>query len=202
LDGNAVLFVDGLDTGIVVGAKAAPVRAVIEPPTGISVKGPREGFIEDVKTNMALVRKRLKTPDLQFKMLKIGKRSNTNVALCFLDGIARKDVLEQIEKKLNAIELDFVPDSSYVADLVAPRPHSIFQQLGQTEKPDVFAAKLAEGRVGILVDGSPVALTAPFFLTENFQSADDYFTSPVFATILRFLTMCRRRRMIFSWTSY
>ncbi|MBQ5926456.1 MAG: spore germination protein [Clostridia bacterium] len=187
LDGNAVLLIDGINTAVVVGAKQPPARSVVEPPTGVSVKGPREGFVEDIKINLALVRKRLKSPNLQFKTTKIGKQSKTHVALCFLDGTVNQRVLQEIEERLNGIDLDVLPDSSYLSDMIAPRKHSIFQQLGQTEKPDVFAAKISEGRVGILVDGSPIALTAPFFLTENFQAADDYYTSPVFATIIRFL---------------
>ena len=86
LDGNTLLLVDGIATGFIAGAKLLPVRAVIEPPTDIAVKGPREGFIEDVKTNMALVRKRLKTPDLRFQTLKVGRRSDTAVAVCWLLG--------------------------------------------------------------------------------------------------------------------
>ena len=90
LDGNSLLLVDGLAVGFIVGAKLLPNRAVVEPPTDVAVKGPREGFIEDVKTNMALVRKRLKTPDLRFEMLKVGKRSDTNVALCWLSGTSNE----------------------------------------------------------------------------------------------------------------
>ena len=96
---------------------------------------------------------------------------------------------EELLKKLNAIEIDNVPDSSYISALLAPKKHSIFQQFGTTEKPDVFTAKIAEGRVGILVDGSPIALTAPFLLSENLQSSEDYFISPFMATIFRFLRL-------------
>ena len=189
LDGNSLLLVDGCSVGFIVGAKFLPVRAVIEPPTDVAVKGPREGFIEDIKTNMALVRKRLKTPDLRFETVTIGKRSNTHVSVCYLDGICRAELKEEIKQKINNIQIDCLPDSSYIATLLAPRKHSVFQNFGTTEKPDIFAAKLAEGRVGILVDGSPIALTAPFLLTENLQSSEDYFLSPFMATIFRFLRL-------------
>ena len=185
LDGNSLLIVDGLETGLIVGAKMLPARAVMEPPTDIAVKGPREGFIEDIKTNMALLRKRLKTPGLQFELTKVGKRSATNIAVCYLDGISDEKVKEEIVRRIEEIDIDCIPDSSYIADFIAPRKHSLFRQIGTTEKPDIFAAKLAEGRVGILVDGSPIALTAPFILAEDFQSSEDYFVSPFMATIFR-----------------
>lgn len=185
LDGNSLLIVDGLETGLIVGAKTLPVRAVAEPPTDIAVKGPREGFIEDVKTNMTLLRKRLKTPALKFELIKAGKRSETNIAVCYIDGISNENVKEEIVGRINEIDVDCIPDSSYISDFIAPRKHSLFRQVGTTEKPDIFAAKLAEGRVGILVDGSPVALTAPFILAEDFQSSEDYFVSPFMATIFR-----------------
>ena len=189
LDGNSLLLVDGISTGFIVGAKLLPNRAVIEPPTDVAVKGPREGFIEDVKTNMSLVRKRLKTPDLRFETLRVGRRSDTAVTLCYLSGTSNAEVLNEIKRKIQKIDVDHIPDSSYIAALISPRKHSLFHMLGSTEKPDIFCAKLAEGRVGILVDGSPIALTAPYLLTEGLQSSEDYFHSPFVSTTFRFLRL-------------
>lgn len=189
LDGNSLLLIDGLDMGLIVGAKLLPVRTIMEPPTDVAVKGPREGFIEDVKTNMALVRKRLKTPNLQFQTVRVGKQSDTAVTVCWLEGICEPTIKEQIIKKLKSVQIDNVPDSSYIAAFLSPRKHSIFHTIGKTEKPDIFTAKIAEGRVGILVDGSPIALTAPFVLAEDLQSSEDYFISPFMATIFRFLRL-------------
>ena len=187
LDGNSILLVNGVDTAWVVGAKLLPVRAIMEPPTDVAVKGPREGFVEDVKTNMALVRKRLKTPDLQFETLKVGKRSETTVVVCWLDGTSNAEVKKEICEKIQNIQIDVLPDSSYISAFLASKPHSIFRSVGTTEKPDVFTAKIAEGRVGILVDGSPIALTAPYVLTEDLQTGEDYFVSPFLASIFRIL---------------
>jgi spore germination protein KA len=136
---------------------------------------------------MALVRKRIKTPNLQFEMLSCGEQSDSHISLCYIRGIASETLVQSIKQKIEEISIDLVADSSYIADLIAPHPHSIFQQVGTTEKPDIFTAKIAEGRVGILVDGTPIALTVPFLLLENFQAPDDYFTSPFFATIIRIL---------------
>ncbi len=187
LDGNSLLLVDGIERGFIVGAKLLPTRAVIEPPTDVAVKGPREGFVEDVKTNMALVRKRLKTPALRFETLRVGKQSETAVSLCWLEGTSIAAVKEELKEKIQKIQIDNIPDSSYIAALISPRKHSIFRTVGTTEKPDIFTAKIAEGRVGVLVDGSPIALTAPYALNEDLQSSEDYFISPFMATTFRFL---------------
>lgn len=187
LDGNSLLLVDGVATGFVIGAKLLPSRAVIEPPTDVTVKGPREGFVEDIKTNSALLRKRLKTPDLRLETLRVGKQSDTAVTLCYLHNIADENLKESIKSKLSEIQIDNVVDSSYLSALLSPRRRSIFRTVGTTEKPDIFAAKLCEGRIGLLVDGSPIALTLPYILAEDLQSSEDYFISPFMATIVRFL---------------
>ncbi len=187
LDGNSLLLIDGLSTGFIVGAKMVPTRAITEPPTDVAVKGPREGFVEDIKTNMALVRKRLKTPSLQFETLRIGKQTDTAVTLCWLEGTSNAAVKEEVKAKIEKIEVDIIPDSSYIASLISPRKHSVFRTVGTTEKPDIFTAKIAEGRVGILVDGSPIALTLPYVLNEDLQSSEDYFVSPFMATLVRLL---------------
>ena len=187
LDGNCLLLVDGMSVGLIIGAKFIPVRAVMEPPTDIAVRGPREGFIEDIKTNMALIRKRLKTPALRFETVRLGKQSDTMVTVCWLEGASNPSVKEEVLQKIQSVALDCVPDSSYVAAILSPRKHSVFHSVGKTEKPDIFTAKISEGRVGILVDGSPIALTVPYILTEDLQSSEDYFISQFMATIFRAL---------------
>ena len=189
LAGNPVLLWEGADEGLIVGTKKITVRAVAEPPTDVAIKGPREGFIEDIKTNTSLVRRRLKTNELQTEMLSVGRRSATSVALCWIEGTCKKEVLEEVRRKLSDIDIDIVADSSYLTRFLADRPYSLVKQVGTTEKPDIFCAKLAEGRVGILVDGSPIALTVPYLLIEDFQSSEDYFVPAYRATFTRLLRL-------------
>ncbi len=189
LAGNPALFIDGIAGALVLGTKKVSLRAVAEPQTAIAVKGPREGFIEDVKTNMSLVRRRLKTPALRFKTVNVGRLSGTAVCIVWLEGTADGEVVRRIENRLAAVDTDGVPDSSYVAKFLAERPLSLFKQAGTTEKPDIFCAKLLEGRAGVLVDGSPIALTLPYMLAEDFQSSQDYFVSPYRATVSRLLRL-------------
>lgn len=187
LDGNAALFIDGADLFYIIGLKNPPGRAVMEPPTQITVKGPREGFTEDIKCNLGLVRKRLKSPDLQVKMLSSGKQSATAVALLYLKGVCREEVVKEIEENIKKNKIDLIPDSSYISSFISKHPRSLFKHCASCEKPDIFCAKLCEGRAGIIVDGSPLALTAPYMLVEDFQSAEDYYVTSYRATILRFL---------------
>lgn len=189
LAGNPALFVDGMRGALVLGTKKVTLRAVSEPQTSIAVKGPREGFIEDVKTNMGLIRRRLKTPALRFKTLEVGRHSKTAVCIAYLDGIADEKVVQELEKRISAVDIDGVPDSSYIGKFIAKKPYSLFKQVGTTEKPDILCAKMLEGRVAILADGSPIALTVPYMLAEDFQSSQDYFVSPCRATVSRLLRL-------------
>ncbi len=188
LAGNPVLLFEGMDEAVIVGTKKVPVRAISEPSTDVVVKGPREGFIEDVKTNTALVRRRLKTGELKIETVEVGRRSHTVVAVCYLDGTSVA-VAEAVKRKLQEIDIDVVPDSSYLTHFLASRPYSLVKQVGTTEKPDIFCAKIAEGRVGLLVDGSPIALTVPYLIVEDFQSSEDYFVPAYRATFTRLLRL-------------
>ena len=186
-DGNAVLFVEGEKDFIIVGLKNPPGRAVSEPPAQVVVKGPREGFTEDIKINLGLVRKRIKSENLKVKMIKSGKKSDTAVALIYIDGVCPKGLAQKIEKQLKKNEIDIVPDSSYISGFISKRPRSLFKRNGTTEKPDIFCAKICEGRVGLIVDGSPIALTVPYMLTEDIQSNEDYYALNYRSVILRIL---------------
>ncbi len=188
-DGNAVLFIDGEKDFFIIGLKNPPGRTPTEPPTQVTIKGPREGFTEDIKTNLGLVRKRLKSENLRIKLLKSGKRSDTAVALVYLDGVCAKGLPEKVEKRIENNEIDIVPDSSYIAQFISKKPRSLFKRNGTSEKPDIFCAKICEGRVGIIADGSPIALTVPYMLVEDLQSAEDYYALSYRSTVIRILRM-------------
>ncbi|MDE7330338.1 MAG: spore germination protein [Clostridia bacterium] len=186
-NGNAILLIDGEKQFFIAGVKSPPVRAVAEPPTQVAVHGPREGFIEDIKINLGLIRKRIKSDKLQVKTFYIGEQSDTAVSLVFIEGICKKGLPEKIEKEILQNKIDIVPDSSYIAQFLTKKPRSLFKQCGTAEKPDIFCAKVCEGRVGIVVDGSPMCLTVPYMLVEDFQAVEDYYINSYRATTLRLL---------------
>jgi spore germination protein KA len=185
--GNALLITDGFDFALSFGLKQFEKRAITEPPTSTVIKGPREGFVESLPVNISLIRRRLKTPKLKFINLTIGRYSKTPVAICYLKGIASEKLIEKVKEKLQNIDIDAILDSSYVSKFLGEHDVSLFKQVGNTEKPDILAAKILEGRIAIFVDGSPIALTVPYLLLEDFQSASDYYNSPYSATTARFI---------------
>ena len=187
VNGNGVILTDGFDFALSFGFKKFERRAITEPPTSTVIKGPREGFVENLPVNISLMRRRIKSPDLKFINAVIGRYSKTAVAVCYVKGVADKKLVDLVVKKLSKIDCDAVLDSSYVSKFLSGNRASLFKQVGNTEKPDILSAKILEGRVAILVDGSPIALTVPYLLIEDFQSSSDYYNAPQSATFARTL---------------
>lgn len=185
LCGSAVLVMG--ENAISIPLYKTEKRAVAEPPTSKVIKGPREGFVEDIYTNLGLIRKRLKTPNLHIVDLLVGRQTNTNISVIYLNGIAKKEIIEKVIKRLNSIDIDGIIDSYYIESFLEEDRIKFFKRVGSTEKPDILCAKLLEGRVAILVDGSPIVLTLPFVLFEDLQSSQDYFTIPAMATFARIM---------------
>ena len=187
--GNALLITDKIEVALSFGLKHFEKRSITEPPTSTVIKGPREGFVESLPVNISLMRRKLKTPDLTFENVTIGRYSKTPVALCYIKSITDLKLVKKLKKKLESIDIDAVLDSSYLSKLLGEHKISIFKQIGNTEKPDILAGKILEGRVAIFVDGSPIALTVPYLLIEDFQSASDYYNSPYSATVARHIRL-------------
>ena len=182
----AVLFED-CDTILMVECAKWITRLPSEPPTSAVIHGPREGFVEDVTTNLSLLRKRLKTRELKIEQIVIGRETATEVRVCYLNNIVDHSIVEKIVEKLKKIDIDGVIDSSYLASFLGDNRGSLFKQVGTAEKPDIVVAKMLEGRVAIVVDGSPFVLTLPFLYIEDLQSSNDYYLSPAHATFMRFM---------------
>lgn len=195
LSGNAMIFIDGKNKAISVDLKKFEVRAISEPPTGLAVRGPRNGFTESIKSNLSLVRRYLKSPDLKVETFEKGRYTKTSIAFMYIDGISRPEIIDKIRQKIQEIDIDGIPDSSYVSKLLNERKTSLFKQVGSTERPDVLIERMLEGRAGIIVDGSPFALTLPYLLIEDFQAAEDYYISAYRANLVRALRVVA---MIFS----
>lgn len=185
--GNVVIVCE--NAAISVPIKNIEKRAVAEPPTSRVIKGPREGFVEDIAVNLNLVRKRLKTPNIRIKDHYVGRQTHTQISVIYLDGIAQDEIVKDIETRLKSIDIDGIIDSYYIESFLEDKKLKFFKRVGNTEKPDIFCAKLLEGRIGILVDGSPIALTAPYVLFEDLQSSADYYTIPAMATFARIMRL-------------
>ncbi len=189
LKGAVIIFTEKAGLYLAVDIQFYPTRMPSEPPTSPVIQGPREGFVEDIKTNITLLRRRLYSKDLVFKQMKIGKYSNTQIVIAYLDGIANKQVIKDIEKRLKNIKIDGILDSYYILSFLENKPDSLFKQVGNTEKPDIVAGRMLEGRVAIIVDNSPIVLTLPFILIEEMQSSNDYYTNHHYASLVRVVRM-------------
>lgn len=187
LSGDTVLLADGLSGGLVISSKGFDKRGVSEPQSETVVRGPREGFTESLRTNTALLRRRIKTPDFRLDHMKIGRKTKTDVCVAYITGVADPKIVDTVKKRLESIVIDSVMDSGYLEQYIEDSPFSIFPTVGYSEKPDVVAGRVLEGHVAIISDGSPFVLTAPMLFIESFQTSEDYYIRTIYASMSRIL---------------
>ncbi|MEG2085264.1 MAG: spore germination protein, partial [Clostridia bacterium] len=189
LAGFSLLFMDSCLDALVLDTQVFDGRSIIEPPTSHVTKGPREGFVENMRTNINLMRKRLKSESFKQIILTAGKYTCTAISVCYLEGVIDQKVVDEIVTKIKNINIDGIIDSSYVAKFIDTCRSTLFKTVGNTEKPDIATAKMLEGRAIIFVDGSPIALTLPYMFIEDIQTAEDYYMSPYTATNARYIRL-------------
>jgi spore germination protein KA len=187
MSGFMIILIDGIDHAIALAAQGFAYRSISEPSSEINVKGSREGFTEPIKINMSLIRRRIKSDALRFEMLKLGEDSQTDICLAYMEDIVSKKLLQQIRYKLSHIRSKIVLDSGYVQPFLESVRGSLFSDVGYTERPDTVCAKIYEGRVAVLVDGTPFVLIVPYLFSENFQSIDDYNQKAYYGSFVRIL---------------
>lgn len=187
MSGFCVILIDGVSHGIAIGVHGFERRSVKEPSTQLNLRASREGFVEAIRINVSMIRRRIKSPRLVMKLSKAGKLSQTDVCLSYIEGKADKALVDEIEKRLSELPLDIILEGGYIQPFLEEKGSLIFSEIGVTERPDTLAAKLYEGRVAVIVDGTPFALIVPRLFTENFQALDDYTEKPVYVSIMRIL---------------
>lgn len=185
--GDTVLLLDGCDVALIISSRGWESRPISEPESGKVVRGPREGFTESIIKNVSLIRRKIKNPNLKFKLMELGKQTHTAICITYIEGIALDSILTELEQRLNRIDIDGILDSGYVQELIQDEPLSPFPTVGSSERPDVVVAKMLEGRVAIIVDGSPFVLTVPHILVESIQINEDYYNHFLFGSFNRFL---------------
>ena len=185
--GFVIILAEGADHGIACGLQGFALRSVSEPDTEMNLRGAREGFVEAIRSNQAMIRRRLKTATLKFELYPLNNRGKTEVSLVYLTDRADPKMVEQIKERLSHVKADAVLSVGYLQPYLEGKPLSLFSRSGTTERPDVLCAKICEGRIGILLDGTPFAIILPYLFNENFQSLDDYAYRPYFAMLLRLL---------------
>ncbi|MCX7883832.1 MAG: spore germination protein [Caloramator sp.] len=189
LSGEAALFIDEYNKAIIVATRLWPARNTSEPSAETVIRGPRDGFVETLRFNTALIRRRIRDTKFKVKQLQVGQRSKTDVAIMYIDDIADKRIVEEVEKRIKKIDIDAIIDSGYIQQLIEDRQFTPFPQIQTTERPDVVAGAIYEGRIGIIVDNSPFALIIPVTLNAFLQSSEDYYSRSSITTFVRFLRL-------------
>ncbi len=188
MSGFAIIAIDGYDKMLVVGIQGFSFRGVSEPSSEMVFRGSKEGFTEPLRINMTLIRRRIKNPDLVFKTMTLGDLSRTQVCLCYIKTAVSNKILKELIRRLKSVELDTVLASGYLVSYLGDTNHNtLLSTVGVTERPDTLCGKITEGRIGLLVDGTPSAIIVPHLFIENFQSFDDYSNRPYFASFIRIL---------------
>ena len=187
LSGDAVIFFGDTTEALVFGSRGWVNRGVTEPATEAVVKGPHEGFGETLRINTSLLRRKIKHPSLRLISLKLGNLSNTDVVVTYMDKIASPDIVTEVLERLGKINIDSVLDSGYIEEMIEDNPYSPFPQVAYTERPDVLAGKLMEGKVGIILDGTPIVLVVPAILAGFLNVNEDYYERPLSVILFRFV---------------
>ncbi|MBQ7950818.1 MAG: spore germination protein [Clostridia bacterium] len=185
--GDVIFFLEGYDSPLAVNARFPATRSISEPENEKALKGPREGFCELILFNTALLMRRLKNDHLKLESFTLGNRTRTPVVMAYIEGVCHPDLVKQIRTQLKKINTDSITDTNQIAELLKAKPYSPFKTTGSTERPDVVANKLLEGRIAIIADGTPQVITVPFLFNEYFQSTDDYSINFYFGTVSRLL---------------
>ena len=187
LTGQIIVLIDGVLQFMLFDCKGWQMRGISEPNVEKSLRGPKDSFVETIRVNTALLRRRIKDPNLRFDAHVVGRRTKTDVFVTYIEGLTNPKFVQMANERIRGIDIDSLMNSSELVPYVEDKHHTVFPRLIESERPDKVAAALLQGQVAIFVDGSPFALLGPFFFTAAFQSIDDYYNHPLFATFKRIM---------------
>lgn len=189
LSGDTALIIDGMEKSIIISTRGWTGRSVTEPTSEATVRGPKEGFVETLRLNTTMLRRRIKNPNFIIEGMKIGKYTKTDVAIAYIKDVAKDEVISEVKKRLNKINIGGIIDSGYLEEFIEDNPFSPFPQIEHSERPDKVTAEILEGRVAILSDGSPFALMVPTIFVQFLQSSEDYYERYIISSFLRILRL-------------
>ncbi len=187
--GKTVIVVDGCNDLIVVDTTGGLYRSISEPINDLSLRGPREGFVENLEINISLLKRKIKDKNLETEKFVLGRRTQTDLEIMYIKDIVDEELLKKLKDKINKIDLDSVSVNSFIEQSVEEHPYSIFPQVIGSERPDVIQAALMEGRIAFLLDGTPYVTTYPTVFAEFFQTSEDYYGRTVVATFTRMVRL-------------
>lgn len=187
LSGETAVLCQGNNFALLIPSKGGKARGVEEPNSQSVIRGPKEGFTENIDTNIALVRRKIKDPNLWIEDFEVGQVTKTNVAIMYMNGIAQEKVIKEVRDRILNIRIDSILESGYIEEMIQDKTFTVFPTIYNTERPDAIAAGILEGRIAILVDGTPFVLLVPAIFVQFFQAAEDYYQRSDISTLLRLL---------------
>lgn len=187
LSGDTVLLSQGCDRALLIASKGGEDRGVQESSTQQVIRGPKEGFTENMATNIALVRRKINDPNLWFENFRVGRVTKTGVSIMYINGIAADKTVKEVRDRIGRIDIDGILESGYIEKFIQDKTFTLFPTIYNTERPDVIAAGLLEGRIAIFVDGTPFVLLVPALFVQFFQAAEDYYQRSDISSLLRLL---------------
>lgn len=188
MNGDVLLLLDGCQQGFIIDAKGFPHRPVSSSQNEMVLRGPQEAFTEALRVNTALIRRRIRTDQLKFEEKVLGRLTKTTVSVVYLEGIANDNIIAEVHRRLdNLVDVDSILDGSCIEQYIEDSPFSIFPQIQYTERPDKVAASLLEGRIALIVDGSPEVLLLPLMFVQLLQSPEDYYNRIMSGTFMRWV---------------
>ncbi|WP_431799939.1 spore germination protein [Halobacillus andaensis] len=187
LNGETAILVDGSNEAITANTKGGETRDVSEPSTQLVIRGPKVSFTESIGTNVALIRRYIKSPNLRFETLQVGSITKTDVAIMYLKGTANEKVLREVKKRLNKIEVEDIFESGNIEQYIQDNAFTPFPTIYNSERPDAVVGNLLEGRIALIVDGTPFVLVVPAIFIQFFQSPSDYYQNYLIGSFLRLL---------------
>jgi len=187
LRGDTAIFFEDEEKVLIVSSKGFETRGIEEPEAEKILRGPKEGFTECLSINLSLIRRKIVSNDMKIVSRELGRRTKTKIAICYMDSLVNKNILKELNRRLDKIDINAILDSNYICELIKDGTYTPFKTIGLTERPDSVASKLLEGRIALLVEGSPSVLTLPFLFLENFQTTDDYYLNYIYASFNRLI---------------
>ena len=185
--GSIIMLTEDAEFCVMFGVQGFPKRAVLEPSTEMQERGSREAFVESFKDNVTMIRRRVRTPVFKTQIIEVGTTTKTRACVCYMSDRVDRKILDNVIKRLKSCTIDTVLGSGYLQTFLDTKHPSLFSGVGFTERPDVLTAKISEGKICIIVDGTPNALIVPYLFVEHFHSLDDYLKRPYYATFIRLL---------------
>lgn len=187
LEGCCVILMEDQAVAWAVSVAESTSRSIETPDNERSIKSAHDGFVESIGTNLLLLRRRMKSPQLKVKTYRLGRLSNKKINMVYLANLANREMIEEVERRLASIDVDLLISSGEIEEFIEDNPYSPFPQMLYTERPDRAISYLAEGKVLILVDGDPRVLIIPITFFAFYQSPDDYNSRWLVGTFFRLI---------------